>query len=503
MHNLPTTFRNEEERLKILNAVQVELDRRQCVSLAEFVKRSWHVLEPETDLQWGWALDAICDHLEAVTDGKIRRLLINCPPGLMKSLLVGVFWPAWEWGPKGLSHLKYVSTSHQQDLAIRDARKMRLIVESEWFQERWPMGLAVDANAKTYFENDGRGFRSSTAFTGMTGKRGDRVILDDPHSVKSGESDTQRKDTIVTFREALPSRVNSKASAIVVIMQRLHEEDVSGNILSRDTDYVHLCLPMRFESERRCSTRIGFTDPRTYEGELLFPELYDEERTAELEGELGTYGTSGQLQQRPVPREGGMFKLSWFDGHYVTSVPPGTKWKRWWDLAATKDKNAARTAGVLLGKTPQGRYVIAHSATCQEEPYQRNEFIKAQCEADVAQYGRGVEFYIPKDPGAGGKVQTMDLVQFLDGFNVRGRKEVGDKESRAEPFSAACEGGNVDILGDTTEPWVKSFLDELVIFPGGKWKDQVDAVVNAHGQFISEPKKKVTFAGVKQVDIPA
>lgn len=489
-------------REKLLAAIRVERDRRECVSLAEFVKRSWHILEPETELQWGWALDAICDHLEAVTDGRIRRLLINCPPGLMKSLLVGVFWPAWEWGPKGMSHLKYVSTSHQQDLAIRDARKMRLIIESDWYQERWPMGLAADANAKTYFENDGRGFRSSTAFTGMTGKRGDRVILDDPHSVKSGESEIQRKDTITTFREALPSRVNSKASAIVVIMQRLHEDDVSGNILSRRTGYVHLCLPMRFESERRCSTSIGFTDPRTYEGELLFPELYDNERTEELEGELGTYGSAGQLQQRPVPRSGGMFKLSWFDGHYVSDIPTGTRWVRWWDLAASTDKGAAFTAGVLLGKTPQGRYIIGGVNRFQEEYHKRDTLIKDQCAADKARFGSTVKFFIPKDPGAGGKMQWKALVAFLDGYDVRAVAEAGDKEERAGPFSAACEGGNVDILGTATDAWVKAFLDELTIFPGGKWKDQVDAAVNAYGRFIAEPKKKTTWAGAEVLDIP-
>ena len=482
-----------------MQAVKLEQSRRACKRLSEFVKQAWHILEPETDLEWGWALDAICEHLEAVTDGRIRRLLINCPPGLMKSLLVGVFWPAWEWGPQGMAHLKYVSTSHQQDLAVRDARKMRLIIESEWYQERWPMGLAIDANAKTYFENTERGFRSSTAFTGMTGKRGDRVILDDPHSVKSGESDAMRDDTIRTFREALPSRVNGKKSAIVVIMQRLHEDDVSGNILSRDTNYVHLCLPMRFEPERRCSTPIGFTDPHETDGELLFPELYDEERTVELEGELGPYGTAGQLQQSPVGRDGGMFKRFWFDGQFVESAPPGTKWKRWWDLAATESKTADWTAGVLIGRTPTGQYIVGDSKRFRKEPFQRNTLIRAQCEADVAQYGHGVEFWIPQDPGAAGKSQKADLVQFLDGFNVRAMRETGKKEVRAEGFNAQCAGGNVKILKGV---WNDDFLTELCVFPAGKHDDQVDAVVNAYGRFVAEPQKKTTWVGATVLDIP-
>lgn len=144
-------------------------------SLAEFVKAAWHVLEPTAELKWGWAMDAICQHLEAVTDGRIKRLLINVSPGSSKSLLTSVFWPAWEWTRPELRSMRFLSTSHKLDLAVRDNIKCRRLIQSEWYQSRWPIEIVGDQNAKTKFENVYTGFREAMAFTSMTGSRGDRV----------------------------------------------------------------------------------------------------------------------------------------------------------------------------------------------------------------------------------------------------------------------------------------------------------------------------------------
>jgi predicted phage terminase large subunit-like protein len=277
-------------------------------SLAAFARAAWHVLEPGSRLVWDWPLDAICAHLEAVTDGRITRLLINVPPGCMKSLLVSVIWPAWEWALQERRHLRFIGTSHKQDLAVRDNLKCRRLIQSTWYQERWPLVLTSDQNAKTKFENAETGFREAMSFTSMTGSRGDRVILDDPLSVDDALSEAEILSAKTTFLESLPTRVNNESSAIVVIMQRLHENDPSGIILEKKLPYVHLMLPMRFEPERRCRTPIGFVDPRKKDGELLFPARFSEKGVRELETVLGEYGTAGQLQQRPTPRGGGLFK---------------------------------------------------------------------------------------------------------------------------------------------------------------------------------------------------
>lgn len=276
--------------------------------LAAFAKGAWPILEPTSALKWGWALDAICEHLTAVTNGEITRLLMNVPPGCMKSLMTGVIWPAWEWTDKRRRGYRYLGTSHKQDLALRDNLKCRRLIQSDWYQSRWPIRLTSDQNSKTKFENADTGFREAMAFKSMTGSRGDRVLLDDPLSVDQANSEAEILGAAVTFTEALPTRVNNEMSAIVVIMQRLHEGDTSGIILEREMGYTHLMLPMRFEAKRRCVTGIGFRDPRRKEGELLFPERFAEKQVAQLERDLGEYAVAGQLQQRPTPRGGGTFK---------------------------------------------------------------------------------------------------------------------------------------------------------------------------------------------------
>jgi hypothetical protein len=171
-----------------LLAIEKELCKR---SLAEFAKRAWKVLEPAAQLKWGWALDAICLHLEAVTDGRITRLLMNVPPGSMKSLLTGVIWPAWEWGPRGMPEMRYIGTAHEEQLAIRDSRRCRDLIKSDWYQGLWQVQLSSDLDGKREFGNTRKGTRQARAFTSMTGVRGDRVILDDPISADNANSEAK------------------------------------------------------------------------------------------------------------------------------------------------------------------------------------------------------------------------------------------------------------------------------------------------------------------------
>ena len=462
--------------LKLTRADLLAIERELCGrSLADFAKRAWRVLEPATPLKWGWALDAICAHLEAVTDGRIPRLLMNVPPGMMKSLLTGVIWPAWEWGPRGMPEMRFLGTSHKEALAVRDSMKCRRLIQSEWYQTLWPTRLTSDQNAKTKFENDATGFREAMAFTSMTGSRGDRVILDDPLSADDANSDAALEKADLSFTEALPSRVNNETSAIVVIMQRLHQRDTSGIILDRKMPYVHLCLPMRFEADRRCVTPI-FTDPRTYDGELLFPERFGEAQVTDLEKTLMAYATAGQLQQRPTPRGGGMIKRQWLP--IVKAIPAGCRWVRAWDLAATATDQAAWTAGVKMGKTPDGRYIIADVRRIQGSANDVEQLLKATASQD----GIDVRGSIPQDPGQAGKSQVQYLIKQLAGYSYTASPESGDKATRAEPLAAQAEAGNVSLLEGE---WNQAFIEEAETFPRGKFKDQVDAASRAFSELVS------------------
>ena len=470
--------------LKLSQTDWLAIEREYCRrSLANFAKQAWHILEPGTPLKWGWALDAICEHLEAVTDGRITRLLINVPPGSMKSLLTGVVWPAWEWGPRGLPQSRFLGTAHAQHLAVRDNMKCRRLIQSEWYQTLWPTQLTTDQNAKTKFENAKTGFREAMAFTSMTGSRGDRVILDDPISADNANSEAELENARITFTETLPTRVNNDKSAIVVIMQRLNERDTAGVILDMGLPYDHLCIPMRYEESNRKPTSIGWTDPRQKDGELMFPERFPEDQVAELERTLGSYGTAGQLQQRPAPRGGGMFKREWFE--IIPAAPANCQWVRGWDLAATDSSEAAWTAGVLMGRTPEGGFVIADVCRIQGASAAVERLLRNTATQD----GSGVRGSIPQDPGQAGKSQVIYLIRQLAGYPYRASPESGDKETRAQPLAAQAEVGNVKLVAGA---WNREFLDEISTFPVGKWKDQVDAASRAFNELVkSEPIRKI------------
>lgn len=453
--------------MKIPNLEIIEVEKALCaISLADFVRLAWPVLEPGQPYIHGWHVDAVCEHLEAVTHGEITRLLVNIPPGTMKSTLVSVFWPAWEWGPKNLGHMRFIGASHEQGLATRDTLKMRRLVTSDWYQQRWPTILTGDQNQKTYYENEHTGFRQACAVASMTGRRGDRVAWDDPHSVEASLSVAHRETALRVFQETLPTRLNNPdRSAIIIVMQRLHEADVSGLILENDYGYDHLCLPMEFETDRKCTTSIGWSDPRTEEGELLFPARFSREVVDRDKKVMGALAVAGQFQQRPAPRGGGFFE--WSKIEVVEAVPKMRNVVRYWDKAGT-DGGGAYTAGVKMGLGEDGLFYILHSERGQWAAPQRERTIKSVANTD----GTPTKIWIEQEPGSGGKESAESTIKNLAGYTIKAEKPSGEKTVRAEPFAVQVEAGNVKILkGD----WNEAYMGEIKTFPVGKYKDQVDA----------------------------
>jgi predicted phage terminase large subunit-like protein len=291
--------------------------------LLHFVRYFWDVLEPNREFIDGWPIEAMCDHLTAVSCGLINRILINVPPGSMKSLLCNVFWPAWEWSAFGQPGTRYISFSYSSLLTERDNQRMIDLIESKKFQALWGEGFRLRQKGMTKVSNDKHGWKFASSVRGTgTGERGDRVILDDPHNIKEGESQTIREETVRWFREAMSNRLNHMTkSAIVVIMQRVHEDDVSGAILAEELGYEHLMIPLLYESDRHCVTSIGWEDPREIDGENYWPERMPPSAVNEAK-KMGDFAFVAQYQQRPAPRGGGIFKDSWWniwdpeDGRY-------------------------------------------------------------------------------------------------------------------------------------------------------------------------------------------
>ena len=462
----------------MLDQAKIEETRAKCKTLHGFIREAWHVLEPSTPFIDGWHIGAIAEHLEAISKGQITRLQINQPPGTMKSLTASVMWQAWEWGPFSRPDLRYFTTSYLDDYAKRDARKTRDLINSEWFQTHWPLKLLREAEMS--FENEYRGNREAMPFASLTAGRGNRLIIDDPHSTEQVESDAERKKAERIFRESVPSRLNDPAKdAILVIMHRLHVHDICGVIETLGLPYEKLILPMEFEPDRRCVTSIGFADPRTKERELLFPERFPREVLDRDKKQLTSHAYAGQYQQRPSLREGGIFKRHWFA--IAARAPESAVRVRRWDLAATVPSGTSDpdySAGVKMSRSTDGRFYVEDVKRFRASALEVRRTIKATAVAD----GVDVALHLPQDPGQAGKDQAQSMIAEFAGFNVRAHRETGSKETRAEPFAAQCEAGNVFLVAGG---WNEAFIDELCDFPAGH-DDQVDAASGAFVELLED-----------------
>lgn len=513
--------RHEAEHAEL--AANLDQVRESCRTLRGFIAAAWHIVEPANKFVHGWHLDAVADHLEAVTTGQITRLLINEPTGLMKSLEASVLWPAWEWGPAGRPHHRFIATSHSDRFTTRDTRRMRDLVWSWWFRQLWP--LKIVKSGEHLITNDKTGWREGVPMASLTGSRADRVIIDDPHSTETAESDAERNTTVRIFRESIPTRLTDpERSAIIVIMQRLHENDVSE--VARELGYEHLMLPMEYEPERCCYTSVKPThsalpqtveriarhprdkleilterraavidereqpllewqslyrqDPRRVDGELLFPERFPQSVVDRDKRALGSHAWATQMQQRPTPRQGGLFKRAWFE--ILPAMPVGRWiWVRGWDLAATKKTSSNRpayTAGVRMAYDMRsGLFAIDDVVRIQGSPGE----VEALIRNTATQDGYNVRIGIPRDPGQAAKSQVLTFAKMLAGYTVRFSEESQKKETRATPVSAQAEVGNLKLIAGE---WNRDYLDEVAKFPGGAYKDQVDATSRAFADLL-------------------
>lgn len=324
--------RQRAERLALAIKERKKRDDRDLYegSLREFVRGSWSSID-SSDFQESWAMDALCDHLEAVTRGHIKRLLINFPPRCGKSNVASIAWPAWTWAQPEKSksfvagpNVRFLCGSYNHTLALQHSNSNRRLLLSPFYQGFWGdrFELMADQNSKTQYDNNHGGKRIATSVGGtLVGLGGDVCLVDDPHNTEEVESEPDRAKALSWWNELSSTRLNDpKKSALVVVMQRLHEEDVSGAILSGEEEYVHLMLPMRYVPNRHCVTTIRpgvqWEDPRVATGqELMWPERYGEKEVKALESKLGPYRASGRLQQKPSPAGGGIFKEEWWGAY--------------------------------------------------------------------------------------------------------------------------------------------------------------------------------------------
>lgn len=345
-------------RLDRLSRMMAEWKRRQERKrlegdFREFVVAAWPTVDP-TPFEESWAIDALCDHLQAVSDGNVLKLLCNFPPRCGKTKVASVCYPAWTWARQQMGYLagpqvEFLCGSYNHDLSLSNSNLTRRLILSPWYQSFWGdhFKLRDDQNTKGRFDNTKGGSRIATSVGGsLLGIGGSVILIDDPHNTEGVESDAERNTARDWWSEIRSTRLNDpKQSAIIVIMQRLHEEDVSGAITKGEDaqDWTHLMIPMSYEWNRHCITNIGWNDPRgcdddgeplvlvdelgtrmardedalklledEREGELMWPERFGPKEVASLITELGSYRASGRLQQSPHPKGGGLILDEWW-----------------------------------------------------------------------------------------------------------------------------------------------------------------------------------------------
>jgi predicted phage terminase large subunit-like protein len=477
--------------------------------LGTFIRHAWPIVEPATPYVASWHVDTICEHLEAVSAGELHRLIINVPPRTMKSLSVAVFWPAWEWLRK--PWLRWLFASYAEVLSQRDSMKMRRLIKSEGgrkdgtiFQrigyqgvlahlEDEPWQLTRDQDAKTRYETTATGMRLATSVGGVaTGEGGDRIVVDDPVNAKQARSDAERAAANTWWDETMTTRFNNDEAAGVIVMQRLHERDLTGHLLEQG-GWHHLCLPAEYEpahpftypaTARLPAGRELPGDPRTTEGELLDPVRLSAQRLAELLRGLGSYGYAGQMQQRPAPVEGGMFKRHWWRRY-----EPGLEDRLHlgfarvvasWDMRFSDHDKASTSyvVGQLWGAHGADRYLLGQVRA-------RLSFTES-CRAVAALSAWRPDATAKLIERKANGAAVIDALRRRIGGLIPIEPE-GGKDVRAAAVEPYAEAGNVYLPAGEYIPaplgydqtLVSAFVEECAVFPNGAHDDQVDAMSQA------------------------
>lgn len=439
-----------------LQEVKREMCRR---SLYEFLKEFWSIVESDSFID-NWHLRAICEHLEDVASGKIIRLAINIPPKCSKSTICSVFYPVWRW--INTPQRRFFTGSHTASLAIRDSVKSRALILSPKFQE-WFGGcftLVHDQNQKQYYKNTALGARTIFSVEGgVTGSAVDEIIIDDPIDAQKAFSRTIIDSTNAWYSNALVSRLNSqKTGAIILVMQRLHQNDLTAHV-TKNTDFVHLCLPMRFEEETSCET-YRFKDPRKKESEILSPQ-FDEESLSRFERDLGSYGVASQLQQHPSPLGGAIIKRDWIRTYRELPIVKRYSWS--WDTAIKVGEENDFSAGSYWAECENGYYLV--DLWCEKVEYSE---LKKQIVMLNSAYP-AAEILVED------KASGQQVIQDLRKTNlpIIGVVPKGAKEERLRLVSPIFEAGKVFIPESAS--YSAEFMDNLCNFPHHTHDDIADS----------------------------
>lgn len=433
------------------------------LSLRDFVRGSWAIVEPARAFVPAWHIDAIAEHLEAVDAGQIKRLLINIPPRYGKSTLVSVLWPVWSWTER--PHTRWVFCSYASGLSLKHSRDRRLIIESDWFRDRWGtrVRMAEDQNQKAEFQNTARGHMIATSVGGtITGKGCTRLVIDDLLNPENAESKAERERGVDFYRSTLSTRLDDDSAAIVAIEQRTHRSDLSGSVL-KDGEWTHLKLPAIAEKSEKIIFPISGRVVEREAGDLLWPDRHNVAALERQKVVMGSRAFNAQFQQAPVSEEGAMFKRSWWQ--YYRELPKVRRRAWCWDTAVKTNDHNDFTVGMLIAECATGFYV-------EKMVKARMEYPDLKRTVQIEQDARRADVIVVEDKSSGQQIiqdlrrnTSLPVVAFDGGGK--------DKILRAALASPKVEAGKV-FLPEAT-PWVADFVETMAAFPDVEHDDDVDA----------------------------
>jgi predicted phage terminase large subunit-like protein len=465
---------------KLLIQVNKELCKR---SYYQFLLQAWSVLEPTTELISNWHIEYICNQLQNIVmdviEGKEREhhYIINVPPRSLKSYMTSIMLNAWAWTIN--PSLKFITASYAQDLATDLARKTRNLIQSEWYQERWGelYQLSKDENLKMKFSNTMHGERQTTSVGGgVTGKGADIIIIDDAQDPRRANSEVERENTLKWYNETLSSRHNNpKVGTNIIVMQRLHENDLTGYLLEHNKEsYYHINLPA-IESDEISPIELK----EQYQDGLLMPDRFSQNMLDNQKKAMGSYGFASQYLQKPYPDEGYIIKKDWWNKYTV--LPEKFDYiLHSWDMAFKETNQSDYVVGQVWGKLGANIYLL-------DMVRQRLDFPKTlnAVKRLVAKYPDYK--YILIEEKANGAAIIQSLKKQVPAIIPIIPKE--SKEARVHAVAPIIEAGNVYIPVNAS--WIGQFINECAGFPKSTHDDIVDAMSQALNRVYNSAKRVV------------
>ena len=498
---------NEDAALRLL-----------CKSdLYRFVRNAWSYLDQGREFQQLWHQEILCEYLQAFYRREIKHLVVNMPPGIGKSIVCSVLFPAWIWINDPTKRM--LCASYQQKVALSFARSTRYLIQDDWYSTFWfnasdesQVKLRGDANQMGYYETTRGGWRMSGPVGSGFSTHPHYIIIDDPYDPEKASSERERETVERWYFDNVGTRGISLGVGHLINMQRLHPRDLCGileGVQEKDgrDDFVFLKLPMEYAPKLIMPNPLGLIDFRTIPGQLLCPEFIDAQTVKDAKRTMRPHIYAGQFQQQPTAAKGDMIQRQWLEANIVDQLPPPDSLKasvRFWDKAYSDSDRADYTVGVLM-VFDGVYYYVADVCRFQAKSHERDARILQVSEADIDHWPNYVvaleEEYGPGKQGAELSIRS------LAGFRVKVRKprigkpKSGEDDPKSwEAYIIQLGAGNIKVL---QSHWTNKFIDEHCEAPNGEFDDQIDAASGALEELaIHSRRGKVTrpllCAGMKE-----